>query len=170
MGPLLEWVPFWIRIRVVTSRPWNRVSNHPRDTPVRDTRHRGVSNGHDGVHLGLRRALHLMRDRKRGNMAQGVSRRRYSKLVGYLTSVMIDPKVAIRVRMSAAVRLDGIYARCEEQSEEALRRKDRLARAALGQAEAVAPVLEKPVGEDEDERVRSVFAGIMGRGSDVHAE
>jgi len=83
-------------------------------------------------------------------------------LVAYLTSVMTSGKAPARMRMAAAVRLDGIYARCEEQNERALARRERaLNRTEVLPAEDVAPVLDE---QDPETTALAFLELVRGKG------
>jgi hypothetical protein len=60
-------------------------------------------------------------------MAESLSRRKYSKLVKFLTGVMEDEKMSHRSRMVAAQRLDDILARNEARADRARERAQRQA-------------------------------------------
>ena len=95
-------------------------------------------------------------------MAKGVSRRKYAKLVSFLTATFSDPKVAHRVRMVAALRLCDVYARVEDQNEKAVARRERaLNRETPPPEEVLAPVLD----EEDPETTALAFLESMKQGS-----
>jgi hypothetical protein len=72
-------------------------------------------------------------------MPRKMSRRKYAKVVAFLTATMIDLKVSHRVRMTAAQRLAEIHERCELLQERAeVRRERALARMDAGVGPPVA--------------------------------
>lgn len=73
-------------------------------------------------------------------MQKGLSRRKYARLVRFLTTVLDDPKETNKTKLAAAERLDGIYARHEARQDAALDRAERAAeRAAAAQVQPDAP-------------------------------
>jgi hypothetical protein len=68
-----------------------------------------------------------------------INRRRNCELIKYLKSVMVNPSIGTRTRMSAATRLDGLFARNEADAERAEVRKERAALAKASLAAGVAP-------------------------------
>jgi len=70
-------------------------------------------------------------------MPRKMSRRKYAKIVGFLTATMTDVKVSHRVRMTAAQRLAEIHERCELLQERAeIRRERALAKLDAGEVPA----------------------------------
>jgi hypothetical protein len=101
-------------------------------------------------------------------MAKGINRRKYSKLVTFLTATMTDPKIAHRVRMAAATRLNEIYERNEMLNERAAARQvaalEREARLQVSQPPPAPPAPESDT--DADAHIKNVFDSILnGRGS-----
>ncbi|WP_433965979.1 hypothetical protein [Tunturiibacter gelidiferens] len=100
-----------------------------------------------------------------------LNRRKYDALIKFLREMMATAK-SERVRMQAAERLDGIYARHELAEQEALRRQDRIELRRLKvQAESLAEaqrLQERAITEqvstsekEADERTREMFSRFM---------
>ena len=106
-----------------------------------------------------------------------LSRRRYDVLIRFLRETIGNPKIAYRVRMAAAVRLDDLYSRHEMLAERTEQRKDRaLARAEAHQTQQTQQTQVQAVDpaepQDDDARIKAVFAAISskvatGSGNDV---
>ena len=54
-----------------------------------------------------------------------ISRRHYAEVIAFLKQTVKNPKASLRLRMSAAERLDDIFARHQADEERALQRKER---------------------------------------------
>ena len=101
-----------------------------------------------------------------------ISKRRYAELIRFYKSTIANPKLTMRVRLSAAQRLDDIYSRHEWAEQLALRRKDRIEAAAEAQRlqESGIPPQEsaaqRQAQEDarEVEEVQAVFGRLLNRG------
>jgi hypothetical protein len=103
--------------------------------------------------------------------AAKLARRRYDVLVRFLRETINNPKIAHRVRMAAAVRLDAIYERNETLSERAEQRKERGEARLADQAKAHALELSTQIVETDVEakarqeaadtqRIKHVFATL----------
>jgi hypothetical protein len=64
-------------------------------------------------------------------MAESLSRRKYAKLVKFFTELVTDEKVSDRVRLTAACRLDDIFARNEQRADRIAERKHKAMLAAV---------------------------------------
>ena len=69
-----------------------------------------------------------------------LNRRRYAEIISYLKSLITNPNSPSRMRLTAAIRLDDILRRNEEQAEQAELRKERR--------------------EDRADRARAIAAGV----------
>ena len=90
-----------------------------------------------------------------------LSRRKYAELVKFLKSVIRNERMSIRVRMSAAERLDGIYQRHEVAE---LKRLEREAKAqGTAPASDPEPTKENESPEPREDSSKEVFAAILNR-------
>ena len=100
-----------------------------------------------------------------------LNRRKYDALIKFLREMMANGK-SERVRMQAAERLDGIYARHELAEQETLRRQDRIElRRLKAEAESLAEAqrlqeaaipAQEPTAENEsDERTQAIFSRLL---------
>lgn len=83
-------------------------------------------------------------DKRRG---RGPGRKKYAELIRFLKSVIKDERIGLRVRMSAAERLDGIYSRHEQREILELKKAERIAAGAQdapGDPEEQELTLEQP--------------------------
>jgi len=108
-------------------------------------------------------------------MATGISRRRYARLVAFLTATMTDKIMSTKTRLAAANRLDDLYARVETLADRAEARKERLRN---GEAQrdtppsTPAPSPPSPSNEEAEAEARaralSFLLSIKGSGSSTH--
>jgi hypothetical protein len=96
-----------------------------------------------------------------------LSRRKYADLVKFLKSVIRNERMSIRVRMSAAERLDGIYQRHEVAELKRLERESKAHGAtapASDPEQKTAETGETAPGEDADQKARQLFDAILNKG------
>jgi hypothetical protein len=89
-----------------------------------------------------------------------LSRRKYAELVKFLKSVMGNPKVGLRVRMAAAMRLDEIYSRHEAAEQKRLDREARIL-AAQTDKEDRAPTDEPSPAPDVSDEIKDIWHSIL---------
>jgi hypothetical protein len=76
-----------------------------------------------------------------------ISRRHYAEVIAFLKQTVKNPKASLRMRMSAAQRLDDIFARHMEAEERETIRQERADARALG-IKSGAPVQQVPEPDD----------------------
>ena len=98
-------------------------------------------------------------EKKRG---RGIGRKRYAELIRFLKSVIKNETVSLRVRMQAAERLDGIFARYEQRQLIELRAAARMAEPQESAEPAPMPA-EPQSPEDAEREAREFLAQIKRR-------
>jgi hypothetical protein len=83
---------------------------------------------------------------------RGPGRKKYAELIRFLKSVIKNEDIGLRVRMSAAERLDGIYARHEQREFLEFKRAERLAAGTQDDPEdpeSPEPVAQEPQSKED---------------------
>lgn len=102
--------------------------------------------------------------------------RKLDPLIRFFKETISNDKVSLRTRMSAAVRLDDIYARHALMEEKAAARKERselraTAQREPGGANAAQETASEANGLNEDEAISSVFGSLLrGRVGDADTD
>lgn len=94
---------------------------------------------------------------------QNVSRRKYAKVVKFLTATMTDDKMAHRTRFAAASRLADLLTLADARAEKLADRKYRAEQRALNPQTPIEPEPEETQGDSEGDRITKIIDSVMSK-------